>query len=198
MHAQPERSPGQVPDNNWLTRPLPRWAKALVALMAGILMTWLLINWSRLHIYQDYLFDQSAPVSLPWERLTPQMDEAEVKNLVGRPLICMTGPTSMGTRTCYASVNTVNGHRALTIAFFFARGRLKTAVVHVPSWAHREARHKLIERYGGGNLASGGEGIALMRWTVPQGRVDMNSHRSWLNPLDWSAIVWTPGGYGKS
>ena len=36
------------------------------------------------------------------------------------------------------------------------------------------------------------KGIDLMRWTVPQGKVDMNSHRSWLNPLDWSAIVWTP------
>jgi hypothetical protein len=190
----PPLSPGQVPDSDWLSRPLPRWAQALAALMAGLLVVWVLINWSRLHIYQRYFFEQTAPVSVPWERLTPLMDEADVKKLVGRQLICMADPTSMGTRTCYASVHRVNGHRAHTIAFFFARGRLNTAMVQVPSWAHQEARNALIARHGGGGPARDGRGIDLTRWKLPQGIMDMNSHRNWLNPLDGSAIVWMPPG----
>jgi len=190
----PQLSPGQVAEGHWLTRPLPRWAQAGAALLAGLLVLLAMVNWNRLHIYQRYFFEQSAPVTVPWERLTPLMSEADLNTLVGRPLTCMPDPTSMGTRTCYAPVHNVNGHRAHTIAFFFARGRLNTAMVQVPSWAHQEARNALITRYGGGNPARDGRGIDLMRWTVPQGVMDMNSGRNWLNPLDASAIVWMPPG----
>lgn len=194
MQLPPQHSPGQVSDANWLTRPLPRWAQALVALMACVPVLLVLVNWNRLHIYQRYFFERSAPVSLPWDPLSPLMSEADVNTLVGRPLTCMPDPTSMGSRTCYTPVHKVNDHPAHTIAFFFDRGQLNTAMVQVPSWAHQEARNMLIARHGGGGPARDGRGVDLMRWNLAQGKVDMNSHRSWLNPLDWSAIVWTPPG----
>jgi hypothetical protein len=176
-----------------LNRPLPRWILFPLLLLlayAGLLM---LMNFSTLHIYQKYFGETLPRTSVPWQALSSALDESALRaQFPAVPLRCMADDSHIGDRVCYAAVRDVDGFPALTLALFLQKGRLTLATVHVPWWGHGRAAEQLARNLGTSELASGGPGTMLRRWTVPSGFVDMNARRSW-NVLDWSAIVWTPG-----
>lgn len=75
------------------------------------------------------------------------------------------------------------------MAFFFRKGRLNLATVQVPWWAHGRAAGALARNFGPHQRGWSGP-MRLRRWDLQQGMLQMNETRS-INPLSWSAIVWT-------
>lgn len=151
-----------------------------------------LITFSSLHVYQEHFSEELPRASVPWEALSPVLDERALRaQFAGLPLRCTAESSPLADRVCYAAVRAVDGYSALTLALFLRKDRLTLATVHVPWWGHGPAADGLARRLGESRPASGGTSTALRRWIVPGGFVDMNARRS-LNLLGWSAIVWTP------
>ena len=178
---------------NVMNRPLPRSVTIplLVLLAYAVLMG--LINFPVLHVYQKHFRETLPKTSVPWQSLSPALDEPALRALFpGLPLRCMADGGTMGDRVCFAAVEEVDGYPALTIALFLRKGRLTLATVHVPWWGHGRAAEALA-RLGPSEPASGGTSTRLRRYIVANGVVDMNERRS-FNLLSWSAIVWTPRG----
>ena len=177
-----------------LTRPLPRALTIPLAVVAVIAALLLALNFQVLHVYQRYFSQDLPDARVPWAALSRTMDEAALKAAFpGLSLRCMPQQTTMGERTCFVALRSANGHPALTLALFLQRGKLNVATLHVPWWAHGRAADALQREFGGSTRASDGGSTALRRWRVAGGVVDMNARRS-LNPLAWSAVVWTPSG----
>lgn len=183
----PPRTPGV------LQRPLPRgvWIPLVLLLVGSALL--LAVNMPVLHVYEKHFSEKLPAVKMPWNALTAGMDEASVRaQLAGVTLRCVADASGVGERVCYAAVSEVDGYSALTLALFLRGGRLALATVHVPWWAHGKAADVLHATLGASQRASAGTFMPLRRWNVAGGYVDMNQRRSLLNPLAWSAIVWTP------
>jgi hypothetical protein len=176
-----------------LTRPLPKFVTIPLLVLTVLAVVLLALNFPVLHVYQKHFTQDLPDAHVPWTQLTPGMDEAALRAAFPKlSLRCMAEPTHMGERVCFAAVRRVDGYPALTLALFLKKGRLSVAAVHVPWWGHGRALQALQREFGPGTTASDGASTALRRWRVPGGLVDMNTRRS-LNPLAWSAVVWTSG-----
>jgi hypothetical protein len=187
-----EKRRAAPPTTGVLNRPLPRPVTIPLLLVSAYAVLMMLINFPSLHVYQKYFGETLPRTSVPWQALSSAMDEPALRaQFAGLPLRCLADASHLGDRVCYAAVQEVDGHPALTLALFLRKGRLTLATVHVPWWAHGRAADALALRLGASRPASGGPLTALRRWTVPGGVVDMNERRS-FNLLGWSAIVWTP------
>lgn len=185
-------SPGQV-QPGLFNQPVQRgvWMALATFLVAACLFTaW---NWGTLHVYRKHLMQTSPEVRVPWTHLSAEMNEAEAKALfAGLPLYCLDDATSMGQRSCYASVDKADGYPALTVVMFFGAGRLRVATLHVPWWGHDEAVETLLTQFGPSRVARTGSSTGpLRRWELQNGTIDINHHRA-ANVLAWSAVVWTP------
>lgn len=175
---------------------LGRFFKYLRLVALVLFLVVIAINFDRLHVYQAYLLEKSPEISMRYEQLSADMDEAAVRrHFSDVPLRCMGNEqdvATLGDKVCYASVDKVDGNAALTLAVFFKQGRISLATVHVPLWQHVGMKMRLRARYGlarsGGVTAQGGR---ILRWELPNGYIDYTRDRT-LNPLQWSAVVWVP------
>ena len=176
-----------------LHRPLPRSVTIPVAIVLGLAALLLALNFPVLHVYQKHFSEDLPEVRMPWAALVPGMGEEALRSqFPGVKLRCFAEPTAMGDRVCFAAVKKVDGYPALTLALFLRAGRLTVATVHVPWWGHSRAAEALQRQFGPGKPANAGASMALHRWQLPAGFIDMNQRRS-LNVLAWSAVVWTGG-----
>lgn len=176
-----------------LSRPLPRFVTIPLLVLTVCAVLLLALNFPVLHVYQKHFTQDLPDAHVPWTQFTPAMDEAALRAAFPKlSLRCMAEPTNMGDRVCFAAVRRVDGYPALTLALFLKKGRLTVAAVHVPWWGHGRAAQALQREFGDSTKARDGASTALRRWRVPGGFVDMNTRRS-LNPLAWSAVVWTAG-----
>lgn len=186
-------SAGRV-ESGLLRKPIARSVTIPLALVFAVALLLLFLHRGELHVYQKHLSEPLPETTVPWGALSPQMDEAALRGrFPGLPLRCVNEATPMGERVCYAALRRADSYPALTLALFLRKGRLSLATVHVPWWAHGRAVETLQRQLGDSGKARAGGSVALRRWKVTGGFVDMNERRS-LDPLAWSAIVWTPEG----
>jgi hypothetical protein len=192
--AEPvERNMPRAPAPGLLHQPIPRAVWLPLAIIGTIAALLLALNAGVLHIYQKHFTEKLPSVRMPWKSLSASMDETAVRGMFpGVNVRCMAQVTDMGDRVCYTSVERVDGYPALTVAFFFRKGRLNLATVHVPWWGHGRAADALVRDFGPHQRDWSGP-MRLRRWDMQQGTLQMNESRS-INPLSWSAIVWTAQG----
>lgn len=192
--AEPvERNVARASAPGLLHRPIPRAVWLPFAIFGAFVALLLALNAGVLHVYQEYFTEKLPAVRVPWKALSASMGEAEVRALFPDTNVrCIAQATDMGDRVCYMSVERVDGYAALTVAFFFQKGRLNLATVHVPWWAHGRAAGAMARDFGPHGRDWPGP-MQLRRWDLQQGKLQMNETRS-INPLSWSAIVWTPQG----
>ncbi len=159
-----------------------------VLVILGVLV--FLLNYPRLHVYQQYLREPAPATRMRYELLSTDMDEAAVRqHFAGVPLTCI--PESrevngLGDRVCYAALSRADDNPALGLALFFNKGRLGTAIVQVPWWRHVGQRMRLVARYGEPRIRDD-----KLHWKLPNGLLVVNQSRA-LNPLQWSVVMWLP------
>lgn len=184
-----------------MTEVIGRFFKYLSVLLVGATGLVLALSHDRLHVYQRVLRETSPQITMRYEQLSVDMDEATVRrHFAGVALQCLGQPkevNGLGDRVCYAPIDAVDGNAALTLALFFNRGRLSVAVVHVPWWRHVGMKKRLVARYG--EPGSGGvteKGVPILRWKLPSGDLDFGRDRD-FNPLNWSGVVWLGKDAGR-
>jgi hypothetical protein len=187
--AEAPATPGDV-GPSVLQRPMPRsvvWALIVAAILLAIAV---LPHARSLHIYERHLRSEAPEVQVAFERLDGKMDEAAFQaQLPGVKMRCYAEPEA-GRRVCFADLRSANGVPALVLAAFFQRGRLTTAFLHVPWWAHGRARDALNARWGASVPGGKDEtGKPMRHWKLPNGTIAMNDSR-YAHPLQWSAVVW--------
>lgn len=177
-----------------MTEAIGRFFKYLLVLLLGVIGLVLVLSHDRLHVYRGFLNETSPQITMRYEQLSVDMDEAAVRrHFAGVTLDCFGQPKAangLGDRVCYAPIDGVDGNAALTLALFFNKGRLSVAVVHVPWWRHLGMKRRLLARYG--EPGSGGvtdKGDPVLRWKLPNGDLDFARDRD-INPLNWSGVVW--------
>ena len=177
-----------------MTEVIGRFFKYLLVFVLGAGGLVMALSHDRLHVYQSALRETSPQITMRYEQLSVDMDEAAARrHFAGVNLDCFGQPkeaNGLGDRVCYAPIDAVDGNAALTLALFFNKGRLSVAVVHVPWWRHVGMRKRLLARYG--EPGSGGvtdKDTPILRWKLPNGDLDFVRDRD-LNPLNWSGVVW--------
>lgn len=173
------------------------WVKPAAALLLGLVAMLLLTSLSRHHVYVTHLTEKLPEISMRYEQLSGEMDEAALTgHFQETPLTCLNDPgvpKSLGDRVCYLSVDKVDGFPALTMVLFLRGGKLASAVVHVPWWRHGTAQSRLKDTHGSGVALSRMAFFQgpLLQWKLPRGEIYMNRDRE-VHPLAWSAVWWQP------
>lgn len=174
-----------------MERETPRWLLSLFFVATCLIALMLFLNRDRLHVYQTYFRENSPEVTLRFEELSKDMDEATIRqHFQGVQLDCFNQSSGMGDRTCYTPTSKADGLPALTLAIFFKKGKLSTAIVQVPWWAHPSwlKRLKLQASQPRQDGTTPGRG-AVLRWDLPNGYLNFNQNRG-IDPLGWSVLVW--------
>lgn len=174
-----------------LNQPLPTWLVRTLMVVFGVLVVLGISGFGKYHIYQKYFRESIPAAELSFDALDASLTEADILARFARqPMRCtfqdVVANGGMGDRVCFTALNTANGHPALTAGFFFVKGKLNLALLHVPWWAHGRAMEATQRKFGPGAIAPDG----LRAWKLTHGKLEMNQRRS-LNPLSWSALVWT-------
>lgn len=179
-----------------MSESLPTWFKTIAFAVLGLMAVLVIANRHRLDVYGTYIRQKSPVIATRLADLSADMDEAAVrKHFEGVPFSCAAeppGPDSLGDRVCYTPVDKADGDAALLLATFFKRGRLSSAIIHVPWWVHKTWKQRLIAQFGQPRqvgLASGFGG-PILRWSMPKGYVEFNRDRG-VNVLEWNSLVWT-------
>lgn len=178
---------------------IPKWVRNLIVLTFVVVGLMVFFARDRLHVYEYYLREKLPRISTDFAALSADMDEAALrKHYASVPLRCVAqGPIddSLGERVCYESIERADGDAALALAAFFHNGKLVRVMVQTPWWVHASWIQRLTTQYGSAVRAVGGStmGAPSLRWTMPNGHVEINRDRSW-NLLKWNVILWTPSG----
>lgn len=181
------------------SRALPKSWTFTVLGVAALAATVCVANLPRMHVYMKHWGASSPRIASPFTRLSGDMDEKALRAALPElSLRCMAedkARNGLGDRTCFASVDAVDGAPALTAAFFLDSGRLVHAVVQVPWWGHHAAARALVARFGMPEAANDGpvRGVRLMQWRLASGLVEINRDPGW-DPLGWSAMYWMAHG----
>jgi hypothetical protein len=150
---------------------------------------------SEIHEYQIYLFQPHPNMDFTFENVYEEWNELDLKARFPEvALRCQNEELAggMGDRSCYADVKKHNDVSAMLVAFFFREGKLESATIHVPIWAHRNMFRDLLRTYG---VPKGAQpkpinGARLIGWELLDGGA-VFYNRDRLSPIRWSAIYWS-------
>ncbi|MDR3157695.1 MAG: hypothetical protein LBU11_01520 [Zoogloeaceae bacterium] len=145
---------------------------------------------------QGLLFGEDPlALSVDLNQFSSSMGEAEVQQILpALELKCAdTKPGfSLGSRVCYANLNSFHGIEAKQIAFFFKGTKLASFKIDIPWQSHPRMLDKLHEDYG----APAHEqkelhgGVRLMSWRIKGGILSYNLIED-REVSEWNSLFWT-------
>lgn len=154
--------------------------------------------------YYLYLTERRPAVDFSFGEISGDWSEADLKDYFeGATLLCeenagaesaaaAAAGTETEARACFLDIARYLNAPAMKIAFFFNRGKLETARVMVPVWAHAEIRAAMDGEYGRGRIFSGGKIAAegLLRWPTSNGGAVFLNYAPVRNPFGWNQLLW--------
>ncbi|MEJ2633379.1 MAG: hypothetical protein P8014_17905 [Acidihalobacter sp.] len=128
-------------------------------------------------------------ISIPFAQLSGSMTEKEIlKHYPKLGLDCGYEPSSLGERSCYASVKSINEVDAWFVVFFFEKGGLRQVKADIMPGAHKAMMHWLTDKFGSGMTVSHGKASeTLVHWIELNGAIAMNKEAYGNEP---SQVVW--------
>lgn len=184
----------KTPENYRIAKFKARTQAFKVLLLASLLFILFCIVAFRpiLREYKVYLFDSHPGTDFTFDELSEEWSEDDLKSKFNPlELTCYDDDTlgKMGDRSCYAHIQRHNNIPAMLVVFFLNHGKLETASIHVPKWAHYEMREDLLRLHGRPTLKRTGDNSLLNEWTLAN-HSQLFYNNSTSAGLQWSAIFW--------
>jgi hypothetical protein len=170
------------------------WLGALLlALLAAILV---MTHPQHAREYRLYLTEDRPDIRLRFTDLSQSWTEADLRQrfpMLGFRCYDNQPGEYLDDRSCFADLHSLNGHGAMSLAFYFKDGLLNRAAVNVPWWSHWKALASLEQRHGLPDASQQlpSAGVRLHGWRLIDGGALFFNRDLPLNPLEWSAIFWT-------
>jgi hypothetical protein len=186
----PRPAPARDGNTSWLSITL---LGVLLLMLLAILLV--LSHPQHAREYKLYLSEQRPGVTFQLDELSPTWTESDLRaRFAALDWRCYDNRPGeyLDDRSCFADVQSFNGHGAMGLSFYFKAGRLNQAVVNVPWWSHWSALGSLEAQYGP-PLASQWlprAGVRLHGWQLANGGGVFFNRDLPLNPLEWNAIFW--------
>ena len=166
-----------------------------IALLAGFAaLLWL--NRDALPLYKAHLTGNLPAVTLRPNQLATTMDEAALRrHFGGLAWTCASDPRDAAARHCVAAASSADDVAALSLTARLANGRLQSAELLLPWWAHHTMLRKLVATLGAPALIDRQAPAPAVRrrvgWRVDGGMVLLDRDPGW-DPLRPSALTWVP------
>ena len=176
---------------------LPRQVvKPVIAPLLTLLAVLFLAFPQHLREYRLY-FTQSRPGTvLSYEEMSQEWSEEEVKaKLPSVEFRCYdNGPGEyLDDRSCFGDVSSHNGVAALSLAFYFAKGKLNHMTVQVPWWRAGALENLMLSAYGRPAVVQDEpvQDVRLVGWKLRSGGGVFTNRDMPLNPLSWNMVLWS-------
>ncbi|RZI83875.1 MAG: hypothetical protein EOP38_11165 [Rubrivivax sp.] len=164
---------------------------ALVIIACGVAIT----QPRNVKEYKLYLTEDRPALVLGFDELSEEWTENDLKeHFKDQHLDCHDSPSSLtlGERTCFIDINTLNAHAAMMAAFHFKQGKLNSASFNTPWWSHEPALRYLTERYGeptGAQLFFH-DGVRLVGWQLKNASAVFYNQDRPFNPVSYNSVFW--------
>lgn len=176
-----------------------RWASIvlLAVLVLGLALTALVLaHPQHAQEYRLYLTQERPDIRLRFTDLSQAWTEADLRQrFPALSFRCYDNRPGeyLDDRSCFADAHSLNGHGAMSLAFYFKDGRLNRAAVNVPWWSHWAALGSLEQGHGDPDVSQPlpHAGVRLHGWRLPDGGALFFNRDLPFNPLEWSAIFWS-------
>ena len=150
----------------------------------------------QLEEYWLYATQSRPSTVLSYETMSQDWSEEEVKSRMhGIAFRCYDNRPGeyLDQRSCFADVSSHNGVAAMSLAFYFAAGKLNHMTVQVPWWKHRALARSMLAAYGQltGAQAAPVADVRLVGWQLRSGNAIFMNRDQPLNPLTWSMVMWS-------
>ena len=175
--------------------PLRLAVPAAIALLVGLAaLLWL--HRDELPLYSAHLTGKLPAVTLRPHQLASTMDEAALRRHFGSlSWTCASDPRNAAARNCVAAVSSADDVAALSLTARLTNGRLQSAELLLPWWAHHTMLRKLVATLGAPALIDRQAPAPAVRrhvgWRVEGGTVLLDRDPGW-DPLRASALIWVP------
>jgi hypothetical protein len=166
-----------------------------IALLVGFAaLLWL--HRDALPLYGAHLTGNLPAVTLRPNQLANNMDEAALRRHFGSlSWTCTSEPRNAAARNCVAAVSSTDDVAALSLTARLANGRLQSAELLLPWWAHHTMLRKLVATLGAPAHVDRQAPVPAVRrqvgWRVDGGMVLLDRDPGW-DPLRPSALTWVP------
>jgi len=167
-------------------------AAILLLVVAGVFLAFP----QQVREYRLY-FTQTRPSTvLSYEEMSQDWSEGDVKaRLSNAAFRCYDNAPGeyLDQRSCFADVSSHNGVSALSLAFYFAGGKLNHMSVQVPWWKHRSLVSLMRSAYGEPTAKQSRPvaGVRLVGWQLRSGNAMFLNRDQPMNPLSWSMVLWS-------
>ena len=186
MSPMKEASPVQV----------GKMIKVAIAILLGLLAILFFAFPQHLREYRLYFTETRPRTVLSYEELSQDWSEEQVKSKLQQlQFRCYDNAPGeyLDERSCFADVSSHNGVPAMSLAFYFAKGKLNHMTVQVPWWHHRSLERLMNAAYGRPIAAQflPVEGVRLAGWKLRSGNAMFMNRDLPFNPLSWSMVLWS-------
>jgi hypothetical protein len=176
--------------------PLSAAVKIIAFLVLAAVAALFFVYPQQLREYRLYFTESRPTTVLSYETMSQDWSEEEVKaQMQGITLRCYDNRPGeyLDQRSCFADVSSHNGIPAMSLAFYFAAGKLNHMTVQVPWWKHRALARSMLAAYGEltGAQAVPVAGVRLVGWQLRSGNAIFMNRDQPLNPLTWSMVMWS-------
>ena len=150
----------------------------------------------QLREYRLYFTEDRPSTVLAYEAVSQEWSEQDLKSKISAASFrCYDNRPGeyLDQRSCFADVSSHNGVPAMSLAFYFAAGKLNHMTVQVPWWKHRALVRSMSAAYGQptGAQAVPVAGVRLVGWQLRSGNAVFMDRDQPLNPLAWSMVLWS-------
>jgi hypothetical protein len=150
----------------------------------------------ELPLYGKHLTGSLPAVTLRPHQLASTMDEAALRRHFGSlTWTCASDPRNAAARNCVAAVSSADDVAALSLTARLMNGRLQSAELLLPWWAHHTMLRKLVATLGAPALIDRQPPAPATRrqvgWSVDGGTVLLDRDPGW-DPLRPNALTWVP------
>jgi len=141
-----------------------------------------------------------SSATIDFNKLSSNISEADIISTYSKlHLDCGHESSELGDRSCYTSINSINGADALFLVFFFNKSKLNLIKMDFTSSGHEDVLVKLKSQYGNpAKFKKSKQPIPLIKWVLKQGIITTNesayrnrktqvlwlSHNGIINSLD--------------
>ncbi len=117
-----------------------------------------------------------SSVIIDFNKLSSNISEADILSTYSKlNLDCGHESSELGSRSCYTSINSINGADALFLVFFFNKNKLNQVKMDFTSSGHKDVLVKLKSQYGNPTkLKKSKQPIPLIKWVLKQGIITTN------------------------
>ena len=115
-------------------------------------------------------------IEVDFDGLSSGLSEADIQGKYPKlKLDCGNEPSSMGDRSCFANVRSVNGADAWFVAFFFDKDKLNQVKIDVVPAGHEKMLHAFHARHGSPRqMKADQSGQPIIGWVLNQGVLATN------------------------